>query len=251
MMEFNDLCPRIFVVPIHVMYEDMVSEALQDLESGMNRFHAYVMPYMNLHGGTSLMADGLMYLSTFTVDNVKDIAWQTIGRFFRAHSSLYESTVLTLPLTGDFVSLFYREDIFSSRGMSVPRTLEEHVLTSQELNGTDLNGDGVPDFGSCFPWFGDHSSEFFLTWITHALQHRRTSQGAVLDTDTLTPLLDNPVVLEAIKLWKEVAGPPKDKDITMMEALQLWFTGQCGMMIGASFSQHCRDPSSMERLAPP
>ena len=118
--------------------------------------------YMNVHGGTSLMAAGLMDLSTFTVDNVNDIAWQTIGRFFRAHSSLYEGKVLTLPLAGVFVSLFYREDIFTSRGVAVPRTLEEYVLASQELNGTDLNGDGVPDFGSCFPWVGDYSSEYFF-----------------------------------------------------------------------------------------
>ena len=91
----------------------------------------------------------------------------------------------------------------------MPRTLEEYVLASQELNATDLNGDGVPDFGSCFPWVGDNSSEYFLTWITQVLQYRGTSQGTVLDTDTLTPLLDNAVVLEAIKLWKEVAGLPR------------------------------------------
>ena len=64
----------------------------------------------------------------------------------------------------------------------------------------------------------------------------RTSQGTVLDTDTLTPLLDNAVVLEAIKLWKEVAGPPKDTDITATEALQLWFTGRCAMMICSSIA---------------
>ena len=95
-MEFNDLHLGIFVVPIHVKYEDMVSEALQDLESGVERYHAYAMPHMNVHGGTSLMVDGLMDLSTFMVDNVNDIAWQTIGRFFRAHSSLHEGKVLTL-----------------------------------------------------------------------------------------------------------------------------------------------------------
>ena len=33
-MEFNDLYPGIFVVPIHVKYEDMVSDAME-LESGM------------------------------------------------------------------------------------------------------------------------------------------------------------------------------------------------------------------------
>ena len=185
---------------------------------------------MNFHGGTSLVTAGLMDLSTFTVDNVNDIAWQTIGRFFRAHPSLYEGKVLTLPLEGDVISLFYREDIFTSRGVAVPRTLEEYVLASQELNGTDLNGDGVPDFGSCFPCVGDYSGEYFVAWITQVQQYQGTSQGTLLDTDTLTPLLDNMAVLEAIKLWKEVAGPPKQTDITFVEALQLWFTGRCAMI---------------------
>ena len=100
--EFNIFFPAIFVTVVHVEREAMVNEALQDLESRANRFDAYVMPTMNAHGATSILADHLMDLSTFTVDNVNDIAWQTIGRYFRAHFSLYQGKVLTLPLAGTF-----------------------------------------------------------------------------------------------------------------------------------------------------
>ena len=104
---------------------------------------------MNIYGGTSRLADRLMDMSTFTVANVNDIAWHTVGRYFRAYSLLYEEQVLTLPLTGDFESLYQRADVFTMYGMAVPRTLEEYVRPSQALNGTDTNGDGEPDYGSC------------------------------------------------------------------------------------------------------
>ena len=62
---------------------------------------------------------------------------------------------MSLPLSGDFLSLFYRTDVFEAYGMRVPRTLKEYVFASQALNGTDLNGDGEEDYGSCMSHAGD------------------------------------------------------------------------------------------------
>lgn len=228
-IEFNELYPAICVTQVHVTREEMVSQVLQDVASGTNRIHAYLMPFMNVHGATSMLADRLMDLSTFTVDNVNDIAWQTIGRFFRAHSSLYQGKVLTLPVTGDFFSLYYREDVFTSSGMTVPRTLEEFVLVSQALNGMDLNGDDEPDYGACLPGGDYYSAEYFFFWIAQTLQYRGTSQGFLFDTDSLTPLLNNSVVQEAIRLWKQVAGPA-----TPEAALASWLSGRCAMTITPS-----------------
>ena len=233
-IEFNGLYPAISVTAIHVNSGEMVNQALQDLESGTNRYHSYIIPGMNVLGGTSRLADRLMDLSVFTVANVNDIAWQTIGRFYRAHSALYEGKVLTLPLTGDFLTLYYRQDIFTEYGMKVPRTLEEYVFASQALNGTDLNGDGYPHYGSCFPKTGVSARENFLNWITQTLQYRGTSQGSLLDTDTLTPLLENSVVQKAIKLWKQVAGPPELTSMTNEENLLFRMTGRCAMAITGS-----------------
>ena len=232
--EFNRVYPAISVTPHYVSVDNMVAEALQDLETGTNMYHGYVIPAMNVYGGTSVLADRLMDLSTLTVDNVNDIAWQTIGRFYRAHSSLYEGKVLTLPLAGDFFSLFYREDVFASHGRTPPRTLEEYVRTSHDLNGTDLNGDGVPDYGSCILQVGDGSSELFYAWTAQTLQYRGTSQGSLLDTDTLTPMLQNPVVQEAIKLMKQAAGPPTD--VTTEELYLMFLSGRCAMAIWTSLA---------------
>lgn len=231
-IEFNALYPALNVTLDYVKHDEMVNEAGQDLESGRNRYHAYIIPLLNTYGGTRL-ADRLMDMSSLTVENANEISWQTIGRFFRAHSSLYEGKVLTLPLSGDFMTLYYRQDIFTAFGMTVPRTLKEYVLASQILNGTDLNGDGDPDYGSCFSPVGDFSSELFWIWVSQSLQYRGTSQGSLLDADTLIPLLENPVVQEAVKLWKQVAGIPST--LSGSEEVLLWATGRCAMTIRGSY----------------
>ena len=234
-IEFNGFFPAITVTPIDVPFQEMLNEAEEDLESGRNTFDAYIIPLMNVQGGTSRLADRLMDLSTFTVANVNDIAWHTIGRYFRAYSALYDGQVLTLPLAGDFVSLYYRADVFTMYGMAVPRTLEEYVRASQALNGTDMNGDGEPDYGSCMEQEGAYSGELFLTWIVQTLQFRGTSQGGLFDTDTLTPLLANPAVQESIRLWKQIAGPPtKTEGTTTEELVTFWTAGRCAMTISPS-----------------
>ena len=130
--EFNRLFPAISVTLKYVKDDNLVTDSLQDLEMETNMYHGYVIHGMNLWCGTSVLADRLMDLSTFTVDNVNDIAWQSIGRFYRAHSSLYEGKVLTLPLAGDFVSLprrclcIAREDAAAHAGGVRP-----HVSGSQ------------------------------------------------------------------------------------------------------------------------
>ena len=234
-VEFNALYPAISVELSHVQYEDMVSQAQVDLEKGTNLYEAYIIPFMNGNGGTARLSDRLMDMSVFTVDNVNNIQWHTIGRYFRSHAALYEAKVLTLPLTGDFISMYYRRDLFTTYGLTVPRTLEEYVVASQVFNNTDLNGDGEPDYGSCFPHTSDTATGYFFAWISQVLQYRGTSQGSTFDTQTLAPLLDNPAVQEAIKLWKEVAGPPETtRGTTPEEEFILWFTGRCAMTLSTA-----------------
>ena len=233
--EFNALYPSISVTLKHVSLVDMVNEAQTDLEQGTNFHHGYIIHFLNMHGGLSLLSERLMDMSSFTVANVNSISWPSIGRFFRSHASLYEGKVLSLPLSGDFMSLYYRQDIFKKYEVAVPRTLEEYVRVSQALNGTDFHGDGEMDYGSCFPHAGQSSGEFFVTWIIQTLQYRGTSQGTVLDTDTLAPLLENPAVQEAMRLWKQVAGPPEvTEGTTYAEVIELFLSGRCAMTIGSS-----------------
>ena len=238
--------PGISVSLVHVAHDAMVVEALSDLEKETNKHHACIIPGLNANGGISLLADRLMDMFTFTVENVNDISWQTIGRFFRTHASLYEKNVLSLPLSGDFVLLHYRQDVFREYGLTVPRTLEEYTLASQLLNGTDLNGDGELDYGSCLSHANPTSSVYYLcAWIAQTLHYRGTSQGSLLDPDTLTPLLENPVVQEALRHWKQVAGSPEmTRGLFDDELVRMYLSGRCAMTLGSSFyctalQSHC------------
>ena len=123
-VEFNALYPSISVTLKHVSLDDMVNEARTDLEQGTNFYHIFLIPLLNVYGGLSLLSERLMDMSSFTVANVNSISWPSIGRFFRSHASLYEGKVLSPPLSGDFVSLYNRQDIFRDYEVAVPRTFE-------------------------------------------------------------------------------------------------------------------------------
>ena len=176
--EFNALYPDISVSLANVAENDMVNEALSHLEKETNKYHAYIIPGLIMNGGISLFADRLMDMSPFTVENVNDISRQMIGRFFRTHASLYVKNVLSLPLSGDFVLLFYLQHVFRELGLTVPRSLEECTLTSQRSKGTDLN---EPDYGSCLSDAGSTSEHILFAWTAQTLQYRGTSQGSLLD----------------------------------------------------------------------
>ena len=179
--DFNALFPAISVVLSHVLCEDMMTHAEADLQHGTNQYHAYLGPLLNTNSGTSRLSDALMDMSVFTVDNVNHIQWNIIGRFFRSLAALCESKVLALLLSGDFISFYYHRDLFEAYGLAWPRTLEEYVFASKAFKSTDLNGDGQPDDGSCFPHAGEFASEKFFIWITQ-VHHRGTSQGSLVDT---------------------------------------------------------------------
>ena len=52
-------------------------------------------------------------------------------------------------MDGKMYSFFYRKDIFDKYNLQVPRTWDEVLETAQHMNGTNWNGDGLPDYGMC------------------------------------------------------------------------------------------------------
>ena len=224
-MEFNVKYPSITVVPIRASEE----KALADAAAGSNTYDAYVMDTDLLIG---TLADHFLDMSNFIVDNLNEIRWNTIGRFFRSHVALYQGKVLNLPLTGDFSALLFRSDILAARNIDVPRTLEEFVQASVLLNGTDINNDGVPDFGACMPHIGRYGTSYFWPWVAQFTQYRGTSHGAYFNTDSLEPLFGNPASVEALKLWKQTAGPPELDDERAAEQIALYaLQGRCAMSL--------------------
>ena len=146
--DFMSLHPSVSIAIVPVSWGDLADEALNDVSDGVNFYSAYVMMVVQKIGQ---LAQYLLDLTDLIVDNNGDINWNEIGSFYRSYQALYQRKIYVLPLDGDFQTLCYRMDYFEAHNMSVPRTLEEYVAASVYFNGTDLNGDGTPDYGSCFP----------------------------------------------------------------------------------------------------
>ena len=228
-MEFNELHPSITVVPTLVLEETFVADALGDIVSGSNSFDAYMT---NLDMFVGALEDNLLDMSNVTVDNVNDIRWHTIGRFFRSHNSLFQGRVLGLPLAADFMALHFAPRVLDAHSLSVPRTLEELVLASMVLNGTDLNGDGVPDFGSCIPRIGRTAFLLFWGFLATYVQSRGTSHGAYFDTETLEPFTGQCGSRRGLQVVKKLAGPPQlNADSVSQEMVQYAFEGRCAFSV--------------------
>ena len=76
---FTALYPSITVTPVYVDYPAFEGEVLSDID-GDNNYHAYLVPTMADKLGS--LAEHLLDMSDFMVDNVNDVDWHTIGRFF-------------------------------------------------------------------------------------------------------------------------------------------------------------------------
>ena len=222
-VEFNALYLSITVNLAPISLESVDEEILQDVMNGSNICHAYLM---NMDPRVATMSEYLLDMSKYTVNNVNDIAWQRVGRFSRSHAALYHRKVLVLPLAGDFMTLMYRVDYFDTHGKTVPRTSEEYAQLAQYFDGKDLDGDGVPDYGSCCQRTGFGAQGIFETFVAAYTQYLGTSQGLLFHTETLEPLLDNPAVHEALKIWREVGGPTIESPV---DAVALWSQGRCAM----------------------
>jgi ABC-type glycerol-3-phosphate transport system substrate-binding protein len=46
--------------------------------------------------------------------------------------------------------MFYRKDVLAAKGLLPPESWEEVLLLATQLNGTDVDGDGVGDHALCF-----------------------------------------------------------------------------------------------------
>ena len=75
--------------------------------------------------------------------------WQDITTYVRKNNLVYDGTVLALPLDGDLILLYYRQDVLNEFNLQVPNTWAEWLELARRFNGTDMNEDGKNDFGTC------------------------------------------------------------------------------------------------------
>jgi multiple sugar transport system substrate-binding protein len=57
--------------------------------------------------------------------------------------------VVGLPLQSQLLLMYYRADALEARGLEVPSSWDDLLEVAAALNGTDLDGDGQGDYGTC------------------------------------------------------------------------------------------------------
>ena len=120
---------------------------------------------------------------------------------------------------GDFFVPVVRIDLLERDGKPLPHTWEELVELAKFYNGTDLNDDGVEDYGFCmYPRTGSGFNDAWIpelmysTWATTD-QTRGIQEGFFFDERTFEPRIGKGFE-NAMNIWKDLWGNSADGCIT-------------------------------------
>ncbi len=211
-------------------FQTIYDKALLDASTKTNSFDAYVFDpqWLGDFVGPGYLAD-----LTDRVTNDQQLDWQDIGPFFRDFNATYNGKVYTIPLDGDFHMVYYRSDILEKDGVAPPKTWDDYLTIAQKYNGTDLNGDGEPDYGSCIAKKkGAQSYWWIISIAAGLLQGKGTGDGAFFDTTSMNPLLgSNEAMTKALQTYKKTAefGPPDELNMDVGGTRGLFTTGRCAL----------------------
>ncbi|MEO8398100.1 MAG: extracellular solute-binding protein, partial [Chloroflexota bacterium] len=163
-----------------------------------------------------------------------DLQWDDVGQFFRNFSATYNGSIYTIPLDGDFHMVYYRTDVLKTLNMEPPKTWDEYVAISKAANGTDMNGDGVGDFGSCISMAKAQQAYWWILSIASPfIQAQGTGEGAFFNTDTMVPLVNNAAFIHALDLYKSLIPYSEPTVLTdgVGDTRGLFTSGRCALSL--------------------
>ncbi len=216
---------------VTVPFGDLYQTILTDQATGTNSYEAFVF-------APQWMVDYIVpgYLEDLTdyVANDPDLQWDDVAQFFREFSSTYQGRIFTIPLDGDFHMVYFRSDVLEAAGLQPPTTWDEYLAVAEAVHGTDMNGDGEPDFGSCIAKARGEQGYWWIHSIASPfLQTQGTSQGVFFDTETFDPLVNNAGFLRALEIYKatNAFGPPNELNIGVGDTRSLFSAGRCALTL--------------------
>ena len=211
-------------------FQTIYDKALLDASTNTNSFDAYVF---NPQWMGDFVGPGYLLDLTDKVNADTSLQWQDIGPFFRDFNATYGGKVYTVPLDGDFHMVYYRSDILTKDGLKPPATWDDYLTIAKKYQGTDLNGDGEPDYGSCIAKKkGAQSYWWIISVAAGLLQSQGTAQGAFFDTTNMNPLFGpNDAMTKALQLYKATkdVGPPDELNMDVGGSRGLFTTGRCAL----------------------
>lgn len=230
--EYSEAHPGVTVNVTVVPFADLYQKILTDLSTGTNAFDVYVFAPQWM---VDYVEPGYLTDITSWVNENTELEWQDIGPFFRDFSASYKGAVYTIPLDGDFQMVYYRTDVAEELGLGAPQTWDDYLAFAAAANGTDLNGDGEGDYGSCIAKKRAAQSYWMITSVASAwLQSQGTSSGGFFNPDDMKPLYGNnegfKAALEVYKATTEF-GPPDELNLDVGDTRGLWTAGRCALTI--------------------
>jgi len=207
---------------------DLYQKALTDMATGTNAYDAFLF-------APSWIVDfapaGYLEDLTSRVEADKDLQWDDVAPFFRDFNS-YNGKVYSIPLDGDMHMVYYRIDSLAEAGLEPPKTWDEYLNVAKTLNGTDLNGDGEADYGSCISK-APHQQSYWWIWSIAApyIQSQGNTQGTFFNTTDMTPLVNNDAFKRALEVYKETGlyGPPDETNQGVGDSRGLFISGRCAL----------------------
>lgn len=228
--EFRELTGakvNVVTVPFGELYQTM----LTDQATGTNSFQGFLFAPAWL---PDFVSPGYLEDLRPYIDNDEAIAWDDIALFYRDFVVSYAGSVYAIPVDGDFHIAYYRTDVFEEAGLEPPRTWDEWLEAAAALNGTDMNGDGEGDFGSCIAkQRGGQGFWWIHTIAGPYLQTQGTQQGIFFDTEDFTPLIDNAGFIRALEIYKETTayGPPNELNWELGDMRSAFLSGRCALAL--------------------
>lgn len=228
--EFNALTGanvKVTTVPFGELYNNILTDAA----TGTNSFDAWVF-------APQWMVDFAIpgYIEDLTSRIAADAAveWDDVAPFFRDFSATFEGSAYTIPLDGDFHMVYYRSDVLAEAGLAPPRTWDEYLAVAGAVHGTDMNGDGEADYGSCISKARGQQSYWWITSIAAPyIQTQGTSAGVFFDLDDFTPLVDNEGFIRALEVYAATGafGPPEENNHGVGDSRGLFTAGRCALTL--------------------
>ncbi|MCY4223040.1 MAG: extracellular solute-binding protein [Thiotrichales bacterium] len=216
---------------VTVPFSDLYGKLLTDWASGTNAIDAAVFAPQ---WAVDYVVPGFLESLSQRVAADEALQQDDIAPFFREFSQKYAGETYMLTLDGDFQLVYYRSDVFDDAGLPAPETWEDYIAAAAKLHGTDMNGDGTPDYGSCISKKRGAQAYWAILSIAGGfLQSRGTSQGIFFDTDTMAPLANNEGFAAALDVYTETTayGPPDEINLDVGDTRGLFTSGRCALTI--------------------
>ena len=219
------------VVVEELPYAELFNKVMTDWSQGTNSIDAAVTSSAWV---PELVDMGLVANLENFVQKDTNIKLDDITTYFREFNQKVNGDTYTLTLDGDFHMFYYRTDILNRFSQEPPKSWDEWFKVAEAINGKDMNGDGVPDYASC--QFKKRSAQNYFVIMSVAapfLQTMSTSQGIFLDTETGDPVINNPGMAEALRIYKKMGdyGPPDELNLDIGDIRSLYLAGRCAMLI--------------------